>query len=122
MSYSLSEELHQARTSLTNLRRAQLEGHRPASEPFVISDATQRVRDLESMEASTRFMAATRSALEFQDLSVVPLPKILGELTDHINLIRPNHPYVADHRERQLALFRAYPSINSLRAIWIMKP
>ena len=80
-------------------------------------EQSRYLRELEDMECCTRFMPLTRLSLDTDTLQ----PGVAEEVEKHISRLRANNkPFVADHRQQRLHLFQVNPSINTLRAIWLL--
>ena len=80
-------------------------------------EASRHLRELEDMEGATRFMPLTRRSLDTDTLQ----PGVAEEVEKHIGRLRANNrTFLADHRQQRLHLFQVTPSINTLRAIWLL--
>lgn len=116
----LQTEMQAEKASLEAMRRNSYELNRSGNALF-LHDYAAYVYDVETAEIVTRYMPQTRYALDGCS-TIDELPGIIGEIEKHIRLLRANgKPWVADSREKRLALYRLNPSIGALRAIWIRK-
>lgn len=120
--YSLQDELEQeTRRSREHQRLHFTFATHPSVSLGAVLDQKRLVEDLQSMEGDTRFMPNTRQALDTSTLTIAAIPTICFELEEHIARIRPRLPYVADHRAKRRACFCLKPTLENLRAVWLIR-